>query len=196
MSPAELREVLRADVVEGAKALLGATLIKGELRAQIVEVEAYRSDDPASHSFRGRSPRTEVMHGEPGFAYVYFNYGVHWMFNIVAHPTGDGSAVLIRAAIPLAGQDVMAEGRRTQKPQSLLSGPGKLAQAFAITGSDNGLDLLDPLSPLHIEPAAALCTNIASGPRIGIAVGKWHDVPWRFIDADQTAWLSVPLSRS
>ncbi len=194
MTPEELREVLRQDVVEGAKALLGATLVRGELRAKIVEVEAYRPDDPASHSFRGRTPRTEVMHGEPGFAYVYFNYGVHWMLNIVAHPQNDGSAVLIRAAKPLAGLETMAARRRTDKHKALLSGPGKLAQAFGITGELNGVDLLANENPLHIEPAQVPCLNIAAGPRVGIAVGKWHDVPWRFIDVDQLDWISVRMA--
>jgi DNA-3-methyladenine glycosylase len=196
MSPEQLREILRGDVVEGAKALLGAVLVKGDLRAQIVEVEAYRSDDPASHSYRGLTPRTVVMHGEPGFAYVYFNYGVHWMLNIVAHPAGDGAAVLIRAAVPLAGLDLMAERRKTQIPTSLLSGPGKLTQAFEIQGGDNGMDLLDPKSQIHIELAAERCADILSGPRIGIAVGKWHEVPWRFVDADQLKWISVPMAKS
>jgi DNA-3-methyladenine glycosylase len=193
MNPEHLRQILHDDVVEGAKALLGAHLVRGDCRARIVEVEAYRSDDPACHAFRGRTPRTEVMHGEAGISYVYFNYGVHWMLNVVAHGIGDGSAVLIRAAEPLSGLHLMASRRGRSKPQDLLSGPGKLAQAFGITGADNGIDLLDINAELHVAAAMTPCSHILSGPRVGIAIGKWHEVPWRFVDGDQLRWISVPM---
>lgn len=188
----DLLNILRADVVEGAKALLGSTLVRGELRAQIVEVEAYRaSDDPASHAFRGLTPRNQVMFGEPGLAYVYFSYGVHWMLNVTAHTEGDAAAVLVRAAKPLAGIEIMRERRGVARDHDLLSGPGKLTQAFAITGKDNGLNLLDPSASLYLIPPTA-AVSVLCGPRIGIAEGKGHETLWRFVDADLVAWASRP----
>lgn len=182
--------ILGSDVVAAAPALLGATLIRGEMRARIVETEAYRGDDPACHAYKRRTPRTEVMYGPPGIAYVYFNYGAHWMLNVVAHPAGDGCAILIRAAVPLAGLDRMRENRPVSRDRDLLSGPGKLAKAFGITGADNGIDLLSIASDLRIVPSETAVMNIQTGPRIGIAEGKWHDVPWRFVDGDARDWVS------
>jgi len=191
MSSEELLSILRADVVEAARALLGSILIRGEMQARIVEVEAYRSDDPACHAFNGRTPRTEIMYGPPGFAYVYFNYGVHWMLNVVCHDAGDPAAVLVRAAVPMEGLDQMRANRGVPRDRDLLSGPGKLAKAFAITGADNGIDLLSGQSNLRLIPPEVATSNIVAGSRIGIAEGKWHDVPWRFIDGDAIAWTSV-----
>jgi DNA-3-methyladenine glycosylase len=161
------------------------------MRARIVEVEAYRSDDPACPAYRGRTPRTEVMYGPPGVAYVYFNYGVHWMLNVVAHPPGDASAILIRAAEPLDGLEIMRANRGVAKDRDLLSGPGKLAKAFGITGADNGADLFhaDPAGIALLPPDAPVRQVVAT-PRIGIAEGKWHEVPWRFIDSEAMEWVS------
>jgi len=190
MDREELLSILTKDVVEGAMALLGSTLIRGEKRARIVEVEAYRSDDPACHAFQRRTPRTEIMFGRPGVAYVYFNYGVHWMLNVVAHEPEDPAAVLIRAAQPLEGLDEMSKNRPLAKvDRDLLSGPGKLAQAFGITGLDNGVDLFSE-SDLHLQPATLPVSKILATPRIGIAKGKWDDVPWRFVDEDSLIWAS------
>jgi len=192
MTNDELREVLRRDVVAAAPALLGSILVRGSMRARIVEVEAYRSDDPASHAFRGRTPRNGVMYGPPGLAYVYFNYGVHWMLNIVCHEPEDPAAVLIRAAVPLEGLDQMLVNRGVSRDKDLLSGPGKLAKAFGITGADTGIDLLGGNADLQLLAPEAVVTNVLTGPRIGIAVGKWHDVPWRFVDGDAVGWASKP----
>jgi DNA-3-methyladenine glycosylase len=159
------------------------------MRARIVEVEAYRKDDPACHAYNGRTPRTEIMYGPPGFAYVYFNYGVHWMLNVVCHEQEDPAAVLIRAAQPLEGLDQMRLNRGVTRDRDLLSGPGKLAKAFRITGADNGLDLLSP-GDMFLVPADVRVENVVAGPRVGIAVGKWHDVPWRFMDGDGMEWVS------
>ena len=135
------------------------------------------------------------MFGPPGFAYVYFNYGVHWMLNIVCHTPGDPAAVLIRAAQPLAGLDQMRIHRGVTRDRDLLSGPGKLAKAFEITGADNGSDLLSN-GDLFLVPADIPVENVVAGPRVGIAVGKWHDVPWRFMDGDATEWVSRPRIKS
>jgi DNA-3-methyladenine glycosylase len=196
LTPLELRALLDEDVLVAAEALIGAQLVKGEMRAQIVEAEAYRgSDDPASHAFRGPTPRNRVMYQGSGLAYVYFNYGVHWMLNVSIYQTGRPGGVLIRAAEPIAGLDQMSLNRPSERPEDLLSGPGKLTKAFGITGADNFIDLLDPSAPLHILPRSE-SPRIITGPRIGIAEGKGHLLPWRFLDADRLKWASKPRPSS
>jgi len=190
-----LRELLAEDVVAAAPALLGAILVRGECRARIVETEAYRGeDDPACHAFGKSKMKNMHLFGPPGFAYVYFNYGVHWMLNITAHEPGRGAGILIRAAEPLAGLEEMRSRRQSKgRPvadSGLLSGPGKLAQAFAVTGQDNGIDLLSQDDNLHLIPVDHPVENVIATTRIGIAEGKWHDVPWRFLDGDRLQWAS------
>ncbi len=194
MSPLEqLRETLLQSVLDGAPALLGWDLVRGGLRARLVEVEAYRgADDPGSHAFRGPRPRTCAMFGPPGFAYVYFTYGNHWMLNVTAEPEGTGAAVLVRAAMPFFGIEAMRERRPKAKADSdLLSGPGKLAAAFAIDRALYGIDLLDPESELRLEPGEPP-TGILVGTRIGLAKGQGDDLPWRFVDAGRIEWTSRP----
>lgn len=189
MTTLELRDLLRRDVVAAAPALLGGMLVSGELRARIVETEAYRADEPACHAFGKTKMKNMLLFGEPGLAYVYFNYGVHWMLNITAHEHGYAAGILIRAAQPLDGLEIMRERRRGVADRQLLSGPGKLAQAFAISAEDNGKDLLDRTG-LHIVPPSQPVTNIQTGPRIGIAEGKAHELPWRFVDRDLIGWAT------
>jgi DNA-3-methyladenine glycosylase len=192
VTEAELLDLLRVDVVEAAKALLGAIVVRGPMQARIVETEAYRHDDPACHAFGRSAMKNMALWSEPGNSYVYFTYGNHWMLNVVAHPRGAAAAVLIRAAEPLTGLEEMRENRGVEDIRNLLSGPGKLAKAFGVTAQDNdrplfageGLHLLVPDTPVE---------TIVEGPRIGIAEGKWHDVPWRFVDADRLEWVSRPL---
>ena len=113
------------------------------LAARIVEVEAYRgSEDPGSHAFRGMTTRTTTMFGPPGHLYVYFTYGMHWCANVVADAPGDASAVLLRAAAPVDGIEVMrARGAKARRDRDLCAGPARLCQAFAITGEFDGTDL-------------------------------------------------------
>ncbi len=186
-----LADILRRDVVAAGRALLGCELVRGPLRARIVETESYRSsDDQASHAYRGRTARNDVMFGPPGHAYVYFSYGCHWMLNVVAHPEGDAAAVLIRAAEPLAGLDDMFARRGVTRPEDLLSGPGKLCQAFSITRAENGADLLTSSGDaLRLEPGRRPRRILAS-PRVGIS--KSVELPWRFVDASRLAWVSKP----
>lgn len=133
------------------------------------------------------------MFGPPGHAYVYFTYGSHWMLNVVAEPEGQGGAVLLRAARPLEGFDAMRLRRpKAARDQDLLSGPGKLAAAYGLDGSFDGIDLLDPTSPLRLEPGASP-EEIGVGVRIGLAEGKGDDLPWRFVDVGAREWLSRPL---
>ena len=193
MPQEDLTALLSQDVLRASRALLGGTLVRGGRRARIVETEAYRAeDDPACHAYRRRTPRNETMWGHPGRAYVYLNYGMHWMLNVAAHEPGRAAAVLIRAAEPLAGLDEFREARPGVADRDLLNGPGKLCRAFGITRADDGVDLLDPRSDLRIEAADEdEEAPFVAGPRIGIAVGQ--DLPWRFADASRLAWVSRPV---
>ena len=156
-----------------ARALIGWTLTLDGIGGRIVETEAYHPDDPASHSFSGRTPRNAVMFGPVGHVYVYRSYGIHWCMNLVCGD-GPGSAVLIRALEPTAGLAVMAERRGADNPRRLCSGPGKLCQALAITHDQNGLRIDEP--PFALEPGEP--ADVIVGPRIGIS--KALEVPWRF----------------
>lgn len=164
---------------EVAPLLLNKVLVVGPCRVRIVEVEAYTADDPASHSFRGPTPRNAVMFGPAGRLYVYFTYGMHHCANIVTGPAGDGQAVLLRAGEPLAGRDAMEDRRRVVgRPVELTNGPGKLCQALGLDRSWDGatlgpggpLTLLDDGTP---PPSAPVVTS-----RIGIRVGV--ERPWRW----------------
>lgn len=188
--------LLDSDILAAAPALLGWRLVRGDLQARIVEVEAYRSDEPASHSYGKTKMKNMAMFGPSGNAYIYFNYGVHWMLNLVAHEEGNAAAILIRAAQPIAGLDTFRERRpKAKRDEDLLSGPGKLAAAFNIDPRDNGLPLLecseDP-DKLYLLPPDEPVDRVITGPRVGIAIGKAHDLPWRFIDADRMKWASRP----
>lgn len=184
---------LSQDVRLGAVALLGADLVRGSLRARIVETEAYRgADDPGSHAFRGPTPRNQVMFGRAGISYVYFTYGMHWMLNVTSQDHGVAAAVLIRAARPLESIEKMRLRRpKAVKDTDLLNGPARICTAYAITREQNGVDLFDPSSDLHIESGIPPA-NVLHGPRIGLAEGKGERHLWRFVDADSLAWVSSP----
>jgi DNA-3-methyladenine glycosylase len=166
-----------------ARELLGRDLVRSledgtHLRARIVEAEAYREDDPASHSFRGRTARTEVMFGPPGRLYVYVSYGMHFCMNVVTGRDGEGSAVLLRAAEPLEGLDRMAEVRGLDDPRLLCAGPGRLCQALGITRAQDGTDLVAG-GELVIERGRPVRDDdVVAGPRVGINVAV--EQPWRF----------------
>ena len=163
------------DAVTLAARLIGAGLFWRGVGGRIVETEAYRADDPASHSFRGETLRNRAMFGAVGRAYVYRSYGIHWCFNIVCDARAPGSAVLIRALEPLAGLEAMAERRGTRAPKLLCSGPGRLTQALGIDGGQDGADLLAP--PFRLT-APVGSHALLIGPRIGITKGV--EQPWRF----------------
>jgi DNA-3-methyladenine glycosylase len=173
-------------VLEVARDCIGKHLIhdteKGRLIGRIVEVEAYRGPlDRAAHSFGGRrTPRTEVMYGPPGHAYVFFVYGMHWQLNLVTGGIGDPHAVLIRAVEPLTGLESMARRRGMDASRiELTNGPGKLCSAFGIDHSVYGADLTQGRLFLGDAPRAA----VARSPRIGIDyAGEWAARPWRFFD--------------
>jgi DNA-3-methyladenine glycosylase len=168
-----------------AQDLLGRRLVRvlgdQRLAGRIVEVEAYAgADDAASHAYRGRTPRNAPMFGAPGHAYVYFIYGMHWMFNVVAHPDAPPGAVLIRALSPEEGLDVMRAHRGERSDKALTSGPARLAQALAIDGLLNGADLC--AHEIFIEPGAPPSDEaVACGPRVGVSGDeRARTRPWRF----------------
>jgi DNA-3-methyladenine glycosylase len=167
-----------------ARELLGAILVcrspEGTASGRIVETEAYVGEhDLACHAAAGRTSRTEPLYGEPGNAYVYFIYGVHWCFNAVTRPVGMPSAVLVRAIEPIAGIDVMRRRRpAARRDVDLTNGPGKLCQALAITGDHNRLSLQRP--PLQILAGDPVSDkDVAITPRIGIT--QCADWPLRWV---------------
>jgi DNA-3-methyladenine glycosylase len=193
-----------------APALLGCVLEhdtpEGLVAVALTEVEAYHGQaDPASHAYRGQTPRNAVMFGPPGHAYVYFTYGMHFCVNLVCLPEGTASAVLLRAGRVVEGED-LARARRTapgRGGRDLARGPARLCQALAITRAQNGADVCDPASPLRVRwpgpaelagagpqepaklagagpvgPAELGGASISHGPRVGVSAAA--DVPWRF----------------
>jgi DNA-3-methyladenine glycosylase len=170
------RSTLAGDAVEVAPWLLNKLLVHEGCVGRIVEVEAYREDDPASHSYRGRTERNAVMFGPAGHLYVYFTYGMHHCANVVTGPAGVGAAVLLRAVRPLEGIQLMRD-RRHGRAQ-LADGPAKLCQAFGIDTRHNGLDLCDGAGPGVYDDGTPPPSDPIGGPRIGIS--KAVDMPWRW----------------
>ena len=174
---------------EVAPELLGTLLVRdsdeGRCVLRVTEVEAYAGErDPASHAFRGKTPRNAVMFGPAGYLYVYFTYGMHFCVNVVCGDDGEASAVLFRAGEIVEGAE-LARSRRpaTAKDRDLARGPARLTQALALDRADNGLDLCGggPLTLHEGTPAEKILT----GPRTGISTAA--DIPWRFwIDGDPT----------
>lgn len=158
------------DVCDLAQALIGATMLVRGVGGTVIETEAYAGSDPASHSFRGLTPRNRAMFGPAGHAYVYRSYGMHLCLNVVGRP---GEAVLIRALRPRWGVDLMRQ-RRPVGP--LCAGPGRLSQALDVRISDDGMPFDG--AELVLLPAVGPAPAIVTGPRVGISRAK--EVPWRF----------------
>ncbi len=158
-----------------ARDLIGMTLLIDGVGGVIVETEAYDREDPASHSFSGPTPRTAVMFGPPGRAYVYLSYGIHWCLNFVCREAGHGAGVLIRALEPTTGIAVMRERRRQHNLRLLCAGPGRLGEALGVTRAHNGMRVDRRPFSLRARAGAA---RIVSGPRIGLS--KAVERPWRF----------------
>ncbi len=171
-----------------AQALLGCRLVRRwngrRLSGTIVEAEAYIGEtDLACHARFGRTLRNAVMYGRPGFAYIYFTYGMHWMLNVVSEEEHFPAAVLIRALEPQEGIDVMLQHRPVPHALELCRGPAKLTQALRIDQALNGVDLCSRHSDLWIEAGVpVLARSIARGPRVGLFTTPepWKSKPWRY----------------
>jgi DNA-3-methyladenine glycosylase len=209
------RDFLARPAQEVAPELLGCVLVhetaEGLVAAELTEVEAYAGEvDPASHAYRGKTGRNAVMYGPPGYAYVYFTYGMHFCVNVVCMPAGTASAVLLRAGRIVAGEP-LARRRRTspRRPgagvaaevpetaetvlrsvppaRDLARGPARLCQSLAITRTQNGADLCAPDSELRLLPSGSRAPSsgpprVSTGPRVGVTAAA--DTAWRFYLAD------------
>lgn len=181
----DLWSLLESDAKTAARRLLGCILereIDGEvMRLRIVETEAYDQTDAASHSYNGRTPRVETMFGPPGYAYVYFTYGMHYCCNVVVGENGYGAAVLIRAVEPLDVTKPLERRRPGRKGVDLTNGPAKWCQALGVNLDLNGHDLKQAPFRLIFQRNIP-STNVTTTTRIGISKAK--DVPWRFYITD------------
>ncbi|MBB1158456.1 MULTISPECIES: DNA-3-methyladenine glycosylase [Amycolatopsis] len=179
------REELALDPVDLARLLLGAVLEadapEGRIGVRLVEVEAYRGlDDPASHCYRGKTPRNAVMWGPAGHLYVYFVYGMHFCANVVGTEDGQPGAVLLRAGEVVEGADIVRKRRPNARGNGeLAKGPAILTSVLGLAREQNGLDLTDPGSPVRLRAGERVpADNVRTGPRVGVAMAM--DTPWRF----------------
>jgi DNA-3-methyladenine glycosylase len=178
--------ILKADfydrpVVEVARDMVGCLVAHDGCLGVIVETEAYHETEPACHAWAGLTPRTRVLFGPPGVAYVYRSYGIHAMLNAVCEGEGTGAAVLVRALEPLEGLDAMRARRGLEKPTDLCSGPGKLCQAMGIWLDLDGTPL--QAGPIRVGERQEGWEDpeIVAGTRIGIT--RAVELPWRFCAA-------------
>nr|WP_123393243.1 DNA-3-methyladenine glycosylase [Nocardioides aurantiacus] len=169
-----LPEVLALPVLEAAPRLLGAHLTLGGVTLRLTEVEAYAgADDPGSHAFRGRTPRTATMFGPAGHLYVYFTYGMHHCANVVCGPEGEAAAVLLRAGEVVHGLEVARARRPGVRDRDLARGPARLCRTLELDRSHDGLDVRGELRLAGVPVA-----DVATGPRVGLRAAA--DRPWRF----------------
>ena len=173
---ADLRTFLAGPVLEVAPLLLGAHLTHAGVTVRLTEVEAYAGqDDPGSHAYRGRTPRTEVMFGPAGHLYAYFTYGMHTCANVVTGPDGAARAVLLRAGAVVDGLELARSRRPGSSDRDLARGPARLCKAMEITLAENGADLV--YGPVRLEPGERE-SLVSTGPRVGLRGAP--DRPWRF----------------
>lgn len=179
------REFYNRHTLKVARDLLGKFLVVNKngskLSGKIVETEAYRGlYDPASHAYGGITPRNKIMFGEPGYAYVYFTYGMYYCLNVITERKGFPAGVLIRALEPRDGIEIMKKRKKKEKIDDLTSGPGKLCQALGIDKSLYGADLIS--NTIYLEDRGEKAGKIDSTNRIGIDEGK--EKKWRFYIKD------------
>jgi DNA-3-methyladenine glycosylase len=195
------RSFFARDSLAVAPELLGKVLVRrapeGDRAGRIVEVEAYRgADDPASHAFRGRTPRTTTMFGPAGHLYVYFSYGMHWCANVVCARPDEAAAVLIRALEPVQGVEAMTAARPgARRPVDVSNGPAKLCEALGITGADDGADLLSGDRGIRVVDDGTPPPAVPGvGPRVGISVAV--EQPWRWFDPQSPFVSRAPGPRA
>jgi len=185
-----LRDFYNRPAMDVARDLLGCRLVRTQdgvrMAGLIVETEAYQGeDDLGCHASAGKTPRTAVMYGAPGHAYVYFTYGMHWLLNAVTDTKGIPAAVLIRAIRPIEGEARMTSNRPYHAgKRDWTDGPAKLTQALAIDKALNQVDLCQPENGLWIENGSSLANSIIERtPRIGLnsVPEPWRSIPWRFV---------------
>jgi DNA-3-methyladenine glycosylase len=179
----KIDQILKLPSIKAAPLLLGCFLVRntpnGKIKLKIVETEAYHQEDSASHSFKGSTPRTWPMFEAGGRLYVYFTYGMHYCLNIVVGKKGVGEAVLIRAAEPVEGLELMVANRKISDKYNLTNGPGKLAQAMGIFDTSLSGEILNKSSIFLMPPTNPISKrNIVSAPRVGIT--RAIELPWRF----------------
>ena len=177
------RDWFARDSLEVAPELLNKVLATGDGRSgRIVEVEAYRGDgDPASHAFRGETPRVRTMFGPAGHLYVYFTYGMHWCANVVCGDPGEGTAVLVRALQPLTGLEQMraARGPAARRDHDLCDGPAKLAQALGIGRAQDSADLVAGDDVFVLDDATVPPPDPLQTARVGISTAQ--ERTWRWL---------------
>jgi len=170
--------LLEGPVDEVAPTLLGGLLRHGEVTVRLTEVEAYDgAHDPASHAYRGRTARTEVMFGPPGHLYVYFSYGMHWAANVVCGPDGTAAGTLLRAGEVVEGVEVARSRRGRCSDRDLARGPGRLTQALGLGADQKGTYLFGD-GPLTLELDPQPASALSVGPRVGVSAAA--ERPWRF----------------
>lgn len=184
------RDFYERDALTVAQELIGCLFIRstpqGRLAARLIEVEAYRGRiDPGSHGHRGVTERTRVMYGPAGCLYVYFSYGMHWCANIVCAREGECEAVLLRAAEPIDGVELMRRNRNGISDDRLLAaGPARLAQAFGIDKSCNGASVLrggEFWCAEDSDTPKVRSGEVSQTVRVGLGKGRGDDIPWRFV---------------
>jgi len=182
-----------------AAELIGCTLIRRlecglELSGRIIETEAYHQNEAACHAYqfenRKKSARVAHFFGPAGFTYVYLNYGIHKLLNVITGPGETGSAVLIRAIEPMSGIETMRLNRGNANDKNLCNGPGKLTQALNIDLSQNKLKLSHPECPISFKSSSSKpSAKRLAGPRVGIT--KATELPWRFVEKDHQGISNV-----
>ena len=169
-----------ASALQVAPRLLGAHITANGVTIRLTEVEAYLGEfDPASHAWRGPTPRTASMFGPPGRLYVYRSHGIHLCANVVCSPAGEASAVLLRGGEVIDGIELARMRRPAARvDRDLARGPGRLGAALELRLDDNGTDLLT--GPIRLGPAAPSALTIVAGPRVGVSRAGGPQHPWRF----------------
>jgi DNA-3-methyladenine glycosylase len=195
----ELADLLAGPAERAAPGLLGCLLTSGGVTLRLTEVEAYAGTgaDPASHAHRGQTSRNAVMFGPPGYAYVYFTYGMHWCLNVVCRPPGEAAAVLLRAGALVSGLPAARARRPGSTDRDLARGPARLTRVLGVDRSADGTPMLTADGPLRLAPGAPVDpATVRVGPRVGVVGGA--DTTWRYwlVGADGHPEPTVSLYRA